>query len=383
MCVISIVHISHTLSVSSGLVYIYHVCCVFVQVLKDYKVSFDLEATAQSSESWRSRALQFVLSRQSKETTPKTGEKQLQRVASFDQLLALDNCLQIITGHGLNHFIDHTYYVDGTSQSLAAHRSVMKEDYPYRDAVLVAYCDQSSVNCTCMAYMIYHLHAKILPLWDVFHRTWNDLSLALKDCGHWPLIQMMVVVLNCPLGAWQSAAFWHQIKNSCTQYCNTANEDDILFQWLLPHILEDCGVPTSEVGDVDASGVFESLTKCSFMTTKGSKTTLGRWLSWIRSSRGVLVEWHSLLLVQIHACIQLGLVRKGDAKLLKDLAQELTQAKIHQDQSAEHRRTPVSRSNAREGVSEHRKSAVNTLHMSMLKFIPVRLLSLSDCTHTG
>ena len=53
--------------------------------------------------------------------------------------------------------------------------------------------------------------------------------------------ELMCVVLNTPLGAWQNWTFWEQIKSSCTEFISKANPSDLLFGHLLEDILRDRG----------------------------------------------------------------------------------------------------------------------------------------------
>ena len=125
---------------------------------------------------------------------PKVGKF---RLASFQCLRSLDNALRIGRGAGLAAFLPAA---PGSDAPLP------------RRPLLTWHFDQASTNMAGAMFLAYHVKLRILPVMDIFHREWNDVSLAAQRAGCWSAVLLSSLAMNVPFGPWDGCGWWEKLK---------------------------------------------------------------------------------------------------------------------------------------------------------------------------
>ena len=217
---------------------------------------------------WLSSARQFL--HQAADAEGRDGKtRKLQRIASHDQLLALDNLLCVSTGQGLS-FYERPREGD--------EEEVDPQAYPAEDATfLVVHCDQHSVNMALLSYLIFQRRLVVLPVYDTFHRQWNDLAGAVTASGNMGHVMCFLVVCNAMHGPWQSTAFFNEVKEGARSLLEIMTSEDPLLTQLLPDILRDSGEEHRLTEEGIAEEVLQRLRQANFLARRGEKISTSRW----------------------------------------------------------------------------------------------------------
>ena len=110
---------------------------------------------------------------------------------------------------------------------------------------------------------------------------------------------------NLPYGPWDGSVWFNKLCEAARGLCSRDKHGGELFQRLLPGMCKDKGVSTT----LSAEGVFRDLVKSPAFLTKGPRTAIRRWFSWMPAAQWFNRHWHSYLLVIIYIGIQLGVYR--------------------------------------------------------------------------
>eukprot|EP00974_Lingulodinium_polyedra_P042297 4059141-Lingulodinium_polyedra.AAC.1 len=62
--------------------------------------------------------------------------------------------------------------------------------------------------------MAYHAKVRCLGIHDIFHREWNDCTLALKSCDLWYVILLTSMVMNLPYGPWDGSSWFSKMQEA-------------------------------------------------------------------------------------------------------------------------------------------------------------------------
>ena len=120
-----------------------------------------------------------------------------ERRASFACLRALDNALLQGTKRGLADFMEDA---EGSTGDLC------------KRSVLVIFFDEASTNMAMAMWLQYKVRLRMIFIRDVFHREWNDVSLAVKHTGLWWVVLLSSLAFNLPFGPWDGSGWWEQRK---------------------------------------------------------------------------------------------------------------------------------------------------------------------------
>jgi len=99
------------------------------------------------------------------------------------------------------------------------------------------------MNVASCQFLQHYMKAAIVPVYDWFHRTWNDLQNSLRDAGLWVWSLLSIIVMNADHGPWDGASFWFKTKEGLTSYLTLATNEDALMISLLPQLWEEFGEP--------------------------------------------------------------------------------------------------------------------------------------------
>ena len=114
----------------------------------------------------------------------RAGGRTKERKAAVDHLQGLDHALKLLTGQGLKAFADSP---TGRQQALVGERKL-----------LVLHMDEGSVGFSGTWYLQYKAGVRCAAIRDIYHREWNDATLALVDCALQWVVQQYGVICNLP-----------------------------------------------------------------------------------------------------------------------------------------------------------------------------------------
>jgi hypothetical protein len=203
--------------------------------LKDYRGDGGLrtefrDATGlpEAKATWRKRAAAWLHGRQGDSEEAARGKKRY-RTKAAEWLWATDNALQAMTGHGWDQFV--VRYLEPSETRPAS-------SWP----LLLVAPDQGSDGWAALNWLRSVSFATAEITLDPSHGVWNDVKLALKECGLWGHTLLMSIVLSMAYGPWCDARWFQEVIEGMDEYINIAEpETDVLFQQFLPSILGDTG----------------------------------------------------------------------------------------------------------------------------------------------
>ena len=146
------------------------------------------------------------------------------RQSAYAVMRAVDHQLHSMTGTGLSQFIPQ----DGST------------NIPLQSRPLLVVClDEGSVGYAAVWYWWYSAGLRMLPMRDVFHREWNDVLMAVRNCGLYSVLLLTQLVYNLSHGPWAGAAWWEQLKVGAQNL--QAHDGGELFDLLYPAVCHDFG----------------------------------------------------------------------------------------------------------------------------------------------
>ena len=82
-------------------------------------------------------------------------------------------------------------------------------------------------------FFLASLYLNVVILFDMSHRTWNDVQLAIQDCGWWYILLLLVAIQNLDHGPWGAQRWWNETRDAVKQYLSVTTKSCPLFQGLL------------------------------------------------------------------------------------------------------------------------------------------------------
>ena len=97
-------------------------------------------------------------------------------------------------------------------------------------AILISISDQGPLNCPGLDYLQFKLGAMVLPLYDPFHRCWNDLKSALKASGLFKTVVQYSLVYNLNYGPNGSKTWFQRKRQYAAEFCakSSAHQEPFL-----------------------------------------------------------------------------------------------------------------------------------------------------------
>ena len=219
------------------------------------------------------------------------------------------------------------------------------------------------------AYFLRSVFCNLILVFDMSHRIWNDLQLAIQDMGWWYSALLLVGVLNVDHGPWTTARWWEEIKDGAAEYLKITTRSCGVFQGYFHHIWRDMGngkesIPT----ETDEERVFQSLPEA--VEHKNAKIGMCRWLGLIDSLSAFLLVWHKRLVLIIYILNMVGIPMSSEKLHIRIAARRV-------DQDIEKSNTK----DDREDVRQVRKGCQNSLVFTakMLSWRPLWKIAVIIC----
>ena len=143
--------------------------------------------------------------------------------------------------------------------------------------LLVENMDSGSTNVCKTFYLLNQKRARVVPMWDVFHKRWNMTQNAYKAVGIWPSIKLQSITFEVNRGPFKGFAFFCQQLEAMRGFLELATETDPLFEHFVEGIAHDRGLCPAEV---DAAEVLSDLKEAKWLHRLGPRTAPSRWFSW-------------------------------------------------------------------------------------------------------
>jgi hypothetical protein len=204
--------------------------------------------------------------------------------------------------------------------------------------LLLLHTDKGNTGMAAVWILKSHLDCSFFHFRDIFHREWNDVTLALRRCGLYWTILLSTVVYNLCFGPWEGSAWFEKLKAGAEEYFKKESVARPLFATLYQLICRDRGCPP--VGTFEhREAVLKQTASAEGFSKKGPRATLKRWFSWVAATDFHTQEWHSRLCVILSIGLQLGIYKSwrelplwgGPAASLDSTADD---QELHQDHEA-------------------------------------------------
>jgi hypothetical protein len=80
------------------------------------------------------------------------------------------------------------------------------------------------------SFFLASLFINIIVLFDQSHRCWNDVQLAISDCGWWYMALLLIAIMNLDHGPWGGQRWFNEARDAVLEYVRVATRRCCLFQ---------------------------------------------------------------------------------------------------------------------------------------------------------
>ena len=172
--------------------------------------------------SWRELARNYWKATAADSSDKSTHKRQFHRTKSYEWIVATSHMLMIAMGKTWLFF------------KPAAGAS--PESWPCATVTV----DQGSDGWSAAWFLQMAMGVNMMLMFDWSHRTWNDVSLAISDCGLTYYCLLTIIILNCDHGPWNGHKWWHEVKAGGYEYTRqVAGDNDPLFEASLHQMCHD------------------------------------------------------------------------------------------------------------------------------------------------
>lgn len=167
-------------------------------------------------------------------------------------------------------------------------RPQFPETYHVKDLpLLISISDQGGINRAGLDYCTFKIGLAMLPLWDPYHRTWNDVKSGLKATASlWKAFLSFALFFNTNYGPAGSKTFFAKKQALMAEFMASRSAHADPFLAYLPYIQAERGQPEPE-DNLGRESVFNSLPNMNGFCALGPLTKLMRWWSWFQCE-----DWH-------------------------------------------------------------------------------------------
>ena len=187
---------------------------------------------------------------------------------------------------------------DGQTHQTGHPGSASSDQKPVCLKSLAVLCmDEGSPGWSATYFLMLGLRMHIIGLRDPIHRAVNDWKQGVKEAKFWPTVSAAVLPFNICYGPWGGERWWAIAQGGAQGFVRNSQAGDPLFRWLEQKVAASTGDPMFELNpDI----VTQSL------ETKGPKTALFRWFSWVAAARVHMPHWWPRATALLVAGLELG-----------------------------------------------------------------------------
>ena len=250
-------------------------------------------------------------------------EKQVQkkaRVASHKFVLRVDRLVEVIGDKGLELFqnvceLDKLGLLQGarTGKDFPQVMPQVPEDLTVQSLAICS--DQEQVQVTGAEFILapepHGLACTGVRFSDEFHRSHNDLSMAISRSGFAPIVQAGTLIFNIGYGPWQSHSFFHQLVSEAARMAATLSADSQLALRFWPRRRMDPGFDGDQPDQAHARRSWlQGLG--SDMDIIGVKVAPSKWMSFLDAGEAWSKKLGSRALILAALCMEKGWVLSAE-----------------------------------------------------------------------
>ena len=190
------------------------------------------------------------------------------------------------------------YIVDGNSHSQPLPEIPLNLDLGGISA-LVSLSDQGPNNTSALNYISMGPHALMLwPIWDPYHRVWNDVKLGLKRSAMkgWKAVLEFTLLANLNYGPFGSGSWYFKKRSRLEDILATKDFSWEHFQNYVHLIAQERRLPEPSTAE-DQMALFASLQDISSCNCKGPVVKLMRWFSFFEAMAFNEGDWNATKLL--------------------------------------------------------------------------------------
>eukprot|EP00974_Lingulodinium_polyedra_P094481 9158313-Lingulodinium_polyedra.AAC.1 len=130
--------------------------------------------------------------------------------------------------------------------------------------------------------MSYQAKLRVLGIRDIYHREWNDTTLALKACSLWYVVLLTAMAMNLPYGPWDGSAWMGKMVESAQTMRDRTMPGEL---WARLHDLIQKDKHLQPALDpLRRLEEFQEVTEAKGLLAKGPRVALRRWFSWFQAA---------------------------------------------------------------------------------------------------
>eukprot|EP00974_Lingulodinium_polyedra_P095676 9274147-Lingulodinium_polyedra.AAC.1 len=171
----------------------------------------DWAALAQAKEERLSCIRRFVALEEGKGL----GQKKVQRRSTFWLLKALDHALTLVTGRGMEAYVQSKCILDIVPEPA---RVVVGSCFSEVPRAMTWMADQAGQGLSAWAFLANHLGLSSFLLPDPPHRFWNSEKLGLLQGDGWEVISLLTLVFNIAHGPWKTQKWLSELSAAHQEY---------------------------------------------------------------------------------------------------------------------------------------------------------------------
>ena len=164
--------------------------------------------------------------------------------------------------------------------------------------LLVLHFDEGSPNQALYCWMQYQARLRVIGVRDIYHREWNDVTLALRQAGLWRYVVLSSILFNLPYGPWNGGAWFGKLCESARDLAARDGTGGALFKALYPFACRDAGEEATYGSHM--SRMVKEMADAAAFKRKGTRAALRRWFSWMQAAMEHDPTWHSRLLAILY-----------------------------------------------------------------------------------
>lgn len=231
------------------------------------------------------------------------------RLATLDMLRSLQNQLHTGLGIDLSAFDSEAEFKAAVEQ-FPLGRTFSAQDLPIAPRSLAIAADEQATQWSALNFLCWKLRLTMTMTGDVFHRSFNDIKLAVRRSGMWTIYCQALIHRNIAYGPWQNAAWFNLMMEEAGQLAEKMSDTDPLLMKLWPLILQDRGLAgdlsEEQSGTAARRKLVEEILASKSVLVKGPKSSTTRWWSWMASFEHWDKEHHTRLLCLVALALNKG-----------------------------------------------------------------------------
>ena len=187
-------------------------------------------------------------------------------------------CLGPLTDKERRKLVDGKWVVQDLQTG--QQKAVVPDNFDFSTLpMLITIADQGPLNLPGLDYLQFKHRMVLLPRWDIYHRSWNDMKAALKSAKLFKTLLQFSLLYNLNYGPGNTKAWFSRKEALAKEYRLSGSSHQDPFLAYIPHICEERGVPEPSNAR-QREELFSEILELRSVTTHGPLVKLMRWFSY-------------------------------------------------------------------------------------------------------